>query len=165
MAISMDEWMRLDAGVNNEKEPGSNTLPLVAAHKAAHKDIVIYGKEVNNESGVQTSGARGDKSKINVGCMGNSVTLAMSVQLRDPLRNNEPVGAHMMVLIQAERVVVPPRQRRITMTANSEEDEQADTPLQPPQLMLVEVIDSGLKTSENTTGKKKGGPLLIRISY
>lgn len=48
---------------------------LAAAHKA------------NNESGVQI--ARGDKSKINGGFMANSVTLAMSVQLPDPLRKKQ----------------------------------------------------------------------------
>lgn len=28
MAISMDEWMRLDAGVNNENEAEENSLPI-----------------------------------------------------------------------------------------------------------------------------------------
>jgi hypothetical protein len=45
--------------------------------------------------------------------MGDKLTLAMLVQLRDPLRNYEPVGQPMLAMVQAERVLqqAPPQRR------------------------------------------------------
>ena len=52
---------------------------------------------------------RKENAKARWGCMGNTVTIAMLVQLRDPLKNNEAVGVPMMAFVQAERMVKPPK--------------------------------------------------------
>eukprot|EP00850_Spirogloea_muscicola_P005732 SM000026S08981 [mRNA] locus=s26:796978:804037:- [translate_table: standard] len=120
MAISLDEWTRLDAGVFDDESTADDTLAVLAAHQAVHKDLIMvddgHGKKALQVVGQAPRGAaaigkkksRGGSGGDNSGgVMGNTITLAMLVQLRDPARNYEPVGAPMMALVQAERMVVP----------------------------------------------------------
>lgn len=124
-AITLDEWMRLDAGIVDEEETSERTAKILAAHHALRSDLVVGGT---------FEGDKGDKSRRKYGTgrwgfMGNMLTIALLVQLRDPLRNFEPVGAPMMALIQAERVVVPPRPkmgRRVSDKGNSEEVDETE---------------------------------------
>jgi hypothetical protein len=147
MAISLDEWMQLDAGIFDE------TASILAAHEAAHKDVSVVAQQ-KDKGGAGANNMRG-------GFMGDILNLAMLVQLRDPLRNYEPVGAPMMALVQAERVMLPPSQvkvgRWVSMKRNNEdveEDPQAIVP-QQPQFKILEVTMSGLKTSDEGLDKKK----------
>ncbi|CAM6011666.1 unnamed protein product [Sphagnum balticum] len=147
MAISLDEWMQLDAGIFYE------TASILAAHQAAHKDVSVVAQQ-KDKGGAGANNIRG-------GFMGDILNLAMLVQLRDPLRNYEPVGAPMMALVQAERVMLPPPQvkvgRGVSMKRNNEdveEDPQAIVP-QQPQFKILEVTMSGLKTSDEGLDKKK----------
>ncbi|CAK9199161.1 unnamed protein product [Sphagnum troendelagicum] len=147
MAISLDEWMQLDAGIFDE------SASILAAHQAAHKDVSVVAQQ-KDKGGAGANNMRG-------GFMGDILNLAMLVQLRDPLRNYEPVGAPMMALVQAERVMLPPPQvkvgRWISMKRNNEdveEDPQAIVP-QQPQFKILEVTMSGLKTSDEGLDKKK----------
>ncbi|CAM6021551.1 unnamed protein product [Sphagnum balticum] len=151
MAISLDEWMRLDAGMYDETEMSQSSMALVAGHHNLHKDIIAVG----NQKGRRV---KADASDLKGGFMGDTLTLAMLVQLRDPLHNNEPVGAPMMALVQAERLMVPPKARigrRISMKGNTEDDDYPDGPPSQPRFKIIEVTLSGLKTSEEASDKKK----------
>ncbi|KAH7282182.1 hypothetical protein KP509_35G017200 [Ceratopteris richardii] len=92
MAITLDEWMLLDEGAYNEAEGSKDALAIMAAHRA------VKHKETRAPTGNRGPGA---------GCMGNMLTLAMLVQLRDPSRSLEPIGVPMIAFVQAERVVMP----------------------------------------------------------
>ncbi|CBI27861.3 unnamed protein product, partial [Vitis vinifera] len=95
------------------------------------------------------------------------------VQLRDPLRNYEPVGTPMLALIQVERVFVPPKPKiysTVSVVGNSKEEddesvsvakedvkdekkeEQISEEEAIPQFKITEVHVAGLKTEP---GKKK----------
>ncbi|XP_027368749.1 protein PLASTID MOVEMENT IMPAIRED 1-RELATED 1-like [Abrus precatorius] len=100
------------------------------------------------------------------GLLGNNFTVALMVQLRDPLRNYYHVGAPMLALIQVERVFVPPKQKIYTcvseagnnndeddecervasveMKANKEEENAEEESI--PQFRIAEVHVAGLKT-------------------
>jgi hypothetical protein len=151
MAISLDEWMRLDAGVYDETEMSQSSMVLLASHHNIHKDVLAVGNQKDRRD-------KADASDLTSGFMGDTLTLAMLVQLRDPLRNNEPVGAPMMALVQAERVMLPPKARigrSISMKGNTEDDDEPDATSAQPQFKIIEVTMSGLKTSEEAFDKKK----------
>lgn len=109
-AISLDEWLQFNLCavnlVNNEN--CHNHFPLLAAGMTSiyNTDLVVYEKQQmvrDKEKSLPTNSvdaARGFTT-------GGTVTLTMLVQLRDPLQNNKAVGAPMMAIIQAERVLVP----------------------------------------------------------
>ncbi|CAM6119354.1 unnamed protein product [Calypogeia fissa] len=162
--ISIDEWMRLDAGHYDENDTKDETLAILAAHGVVHKDVVARGSKEDRIRYLQ--GAKASANFGKGGFMGNTLTIAMLVQLRDPLRNNEPVGAPMMALVQAERVIVPPRpkipRRSPSMLGNSEVwEEEESLPEAPPQpqFKVTAVHMSGLKpTEEQNKDKDKGKP-------
>lgn len=85
VAISLDEWMALDSGLYDEATTDENTLAILAAHHGVLKQ---------------------DKKKEGEGYMGNSITISLLVQLRDPLRNYEGMGFPMIALVEAEKVAV-----------------------------------------------------------
>ncbi|XP_031488011.1 protein PLASTID MOVEMENT IMPAIRED 1-RELATED 1 [Nymphaea colorata] len=157
LSITLDEWMKLDSGiVDDEEESNSRMSRILAAHHAKCTDLIGRGKTADKASG-KNSGRRW-------GFLGNTLTVALLVQLRDPLRNYEPVGAPMLALIQAERVVVPPKPKiysSVSDKGNSEEiDEPEPLPEQDekkeeiiPQFKITEVHVAGLKTEVE---KKKG---------
>ncbi|CAN6441907.1 unnamed protein product [Victoria cruziana] len=156
LSITLDEWMKLDSGVVDEEEESSGRMSkILAAHHAKHTDSIARGK-AGDRGSCKNSGRRW-------GFLGNTLTVALLVQLRDPLRNYEPVGAPMLALVQAERVVVPPKPRiygSVSEKGNSEEiDEPEPLPKQDekkevvPQFKITEVHVAGLKTEVE---KKKG---------
>ncbi|KAD4180498.1 hypothetical protein E3N88_29089 [Mikania micrantha] len=94
LSVTLDEWMRLDSGeLDDGDEISERTSRILAAHHAS--DLMRA-----------RSGKRGSKKG---GLLGNNFTVALMVQLRDPLRNFEPVGTPMLALVQVERVFVPPK--------------------------------------------------------
>ncbi|CAI5483004.1 unnamed protein product [Closterium sp. Yama58-4] len=108
LAVSLDEWQRLDAGIFEDFETEDDTLAVLQAHCAAHgagemvlHDIARLRSDLAAVRGGLGGGMGGGGGEG--GLMGDKVTVAMLVQLRDPLRNFEPVGAPMMALLQAER--------------------------------------------------------------
>ncbi|KAL8119961.1 protein PLASTID MOVEMENT IMPAIRED 1-RELATED 1 [Apium graveolens] len=101
LSLTLDEWMRLDSGViDDEDQISERTSKILAAHHATPGDW-FHGKS-NGEK------KRGKGSR-KCGLLGNNFTVALMVQLRDPLRNYEPVGTPMLALIQVERLFVPPK--------------------------------------------------------
>ncbi|KAF0921101.1 hypothetical protein E2562_038626 [Oryza meyeriana var. granulata] len=119
LSITLDEWMRLDSGVVDEDDQFTDrTSKILAAHHA--KSMELVAENWNTDKKNRRSGRRW-------GLLGNNFTVALMVQLRDPLRNYEPVGTPMLALIQVERVFVPPKPKiysTITDKGNSEHDDE-----------------------------------------
>ncbi|CAA7030003.1 unnamed protein product [Microthlaspi erraticum] len=93
LSLTLDEWIKLDSGeTGDEEEINERTSKILAAHHANPLNCI-------------RKGLKGRKC----GLLGNNFTVALMVQLRDPLRNYEPVGAPMLSLCQVERLFVPPK--------------------------------------------------------
>lgn len=164
LSLTLDEWMRLDSGeIDDEDEISERTSKLLAAHHAISTDL-FQGRSKGEKR-------RGKGKKC--GLLGNNFTVALMVQLRDPLRNYEPVGTPMLALVQVERVFVPPKPKIYSTVSevrnDNEEDEDESAPPkndsivdieeekipeveQIAQYKITEVHVAGLKTEQ---GKKK----------
>ncbi|KAK4729970.1 hypothetical protein R3W88_022958 [Solanum pinnatisectum] len=96
LSVSLDEWLRLDAGdfSNNPDETKERITKILAAHCAKSVDL--------DSSGLETGEERPE--------LCNNLTLALRVQLRDPLRDYEMVGISMLILIKLERSYAPVEQ-------------------------------------------------------
>lgn len=102
LSLSLSEWMKLDSGdIDDDNDQISEkTSKILAAHHANPLSWIRGSKGERK---------RGKGSSRKCGLLGNNFTVALMVQLRDPLRNYEPVGAPVLALIQVERVFVPPK--------------------------------------------------------
>ncbi|XP_019056335.1 PREDICTED: protein PLASTID MOVEMENT IMPAIRED 1-RELATED 1 isoform X2 [Tarenaya hassleriana] len=161
LSLTLDEWMKLDSGeIGDEDEISERTSKILAAHHANPLEFVRKGSK-----GERRKGKGGRKC----GLLGNNFTVALMVQLRDPLRNYEPVGAPMLSLIQVERVFVPPKPRIYSTVSelrkdNDEEeeeeegrevkDETREEKVVVPQYKISEVHLAGTKSEP---GKKLWG--------
>ncbi|ONK80885.1 uncharacterized protein A4U43_C01F22840 [Asparagus officinalis] len=118
LSITLDEWMRLDSGdVDEEDEISERTTRVLAAHHAKSTEFLRADKRGGKNSGKRC------------GLLGNNFTVALMVQLRDPLRDYEPVGTPMLALIQVERVFIPPKPKiysTVSERGNSELDDEVD---------------------------------------
>ncbi|XP_038710179.1 protein PLASTID MOVEMENT IMPAIRED 1-RELATED 1-like [Tripterygium wilfordii] len=163
LSLTLDEWMRLDSGeIDDEDQISERTSKILAAHHAASLDVI--------RGGMKGERKRGKGSSRKCGLLGNNFTVALMVQLHDPLRNYEPVGTPMLALIQVERVFVPPKPKIYSTVSelrnNNEEDDEPDTVKEEvkedikestlkegiPQFIITEVHVAGLK---NEPGRKK----------
>nr|XP_010324021.1 protein PLASTID MOVEMENT IMPAIRED 1-RELATED 1 isoform X2 [Solanum lycopersicum] len=120
LSLTLDEWMKLDAGEIDEIS--ERTSKLLAAHHGTCTDL-FRGRSKKRGKGK------------NCGLLGNSFTVALMVQLRDPLRNYEPVGTPMLALVQVERVFVTPKAKiysTVSQVRKSNEDDD-DNELKSPQ--------------------------------
>jgi hypothetical protein len=163
LSITLDEWMRLDSGVVDEEEQFSDrTSKILAAHHAKSMDLLAENQNADKKS--RRSGRRW-------GLLGNTFTVALMVQLRDPLRNYEPVGTPMLSLIQVERVFIPPKPKiynTVSEKGNSEEyyeepkaeqildkvlvdEEQIKEEDSVPQFKVTEVHVAGFKSEPEKT--------------
>jgi hypothetical protein len=119
LSLTLDEWMRFDSGlIEEEGEITERTAKILAAHHANSVNLVHDGHK---------KGKRGSRTW---GLLGNNFTVAIMVQLRDPLRNFEPVGAPMLALIQVERVFVPPKPKvygNVAFKVDIETDEERES--------------------------------------
>ncbi|KAJ0031274.1 hypothetical protein Pint_13453 [Pistacia integerrima] len=159
LSLTLDEWMRLDSGeIYDEDQISERTSKILAAHHATSLDLIRGGSKGERR--------RGKGSGRKYGLLGNNFTVALMVQLRDPLRNYEPVGAPMLSLIQVERVFVPPKPKIYCKVPevrnNSEEDDESESTGKEakketkeekaaeeegiPQFRITEVHVAGLKT-------------------
>ncbi|KAJ8750933.1 hypothetical protein K2173_016114 [Erythroxylum novogranatense] len=166
LSLTLGEWMRLDSGdLGDEDQISEKTSKILAAHHANSLDSIRGGSKGDRRRG------KGCGKKC--GLLGNNFTVALMVQLRDPLRNYEPVGTPMLALVQVERVFVPPKPkvyRNVSEVRNSnEEDDECESLVEvqkqtreekaldeegTPQFQITEVRVAGLKTE---TGKKVWG--------
>ncbi|CAL0320275.1 unnamed protein product [Lupinus luteus] len=158
LSLTLDEWMRLDAGeIDDMDNISEHTSKVLAAHHANSFDSIRGSSR----------GKRGKGRKC--GLLGNNFTVALMVQLRDPLRNYEPVGTPMLALIQVERVFVPPKPKmfcnvselrnnkdeddeskvvaaaKVEINENNKEDKSSEQE-GIPQFKITEVHVAGLKT-------------------
>lgn len=158
LSITLDEWMKLDSGIIDEDQISDRTSKILAAHHATSTEMVPGGCKGDR---------RGRNSGRKWGLLGNNFTVALMVQLRDPLRNYEPVGTPMLSLIQVERVFVPPKPRIYCTVSDGGNSEQAEEPEATakaaetkkeeeeavlPQFKITGVHVAGLKTDP---GKRK----------
>ncbi|XP_043718810.1 protein PLASTID MOVEMENT IMPAIRED 1-RELATED 1-like [Telopea speciosissima] len=164
LSITLDEWMRLDSGIVDEDQISERTSKILAAHHANSMDLVTGGWKGDKKQG-KGSGKR-------YGLLGNNFTVALMVQLRDPLRNYEPVGTPMLALVQVERIFVPPKPKIYSTVSErrikSDEDEESEQMVKEenkdelkdkkdeeegiPQFKITEVHVAGIKNDPN---KKK----------
>ncbi|KAL0308457.1 UNVERIFIED_CONTAM: protein PLASTID MOVEMENT IMPAIRED 1-RELATED 1 [Sesamum radiatum] len=118
LSLTLDEWMKLDSGeIADDDLVSERTSKILAAHHATSLDQ-FRGRSKGEE--------RRSRSR-KYGLLGNNFTVALMVQLRDPLRNYEPVGTPMLALIQVERVFIPPKPKiygTVSLLRNSNEDEE-----------------------------------------
>ncbi|XP_002514085.2 protein PLASTID MOVEMENT IMPAIRED 1-RELATED 1 [Ricinus communis] len=166
LSLTLDEWMRLDSGdVGDEDQISERTSRILAAHHASSLDV-IHGSSKGERK-------RGKGSGRKCGLLGNNFTVALMVQLRDPLRNYEPVGPPMLALIQVERVFVPPKPKIYCKVSEvrfeNDTDDESESVVKEkvgekievkaseegiPQFCITEVQVAGLKTE---SGKKLWG--------
>ncbi|CAI9100667.1 OLC1v1037815C1 [Oldenlandia corymbosa var. corymbosa] len=164
LSLTLDEWMRLDSGeIDDGDHISEQTSRLLAAHHATSLES-FRGR------------SKGEKRKgkgRNCGLLGNNFTVALMVQLRDPLRNYEPVGTPMLALIQVERVFLPPKPKMYCTVSLVKDRIEEDDETEPakkdlsneevkeeelhedekvPQFKITEVHVAGLKTEPD---KKK----------
>ncbi|XP_027358086.1 protein PLASTID MOVEMENT IMPAIRED 1-RELATED 1-like isoform X2 [Abrus precatorius] len=158
LSLTLDEWMKLDSGeIDDIDNISEHTSKLLAAHHANSFDFIRGSSKGERK--------RGKSRKC--GLLGNNFTVALMVQLRDPLRNYEPVGTPMLALIQVEREFILPKQKIYSSVSeirnnNNEDDESEivakveikDTNLEEkfseeeesiPQFRITEVHVAGLK--------------------
>ncbi|KAJ0751630.1 putative protein PLASTID MOVEMENT IMPAIRED 1 [Helianthus annuus] len=126
LSVTLDEWMRLDSGeIDDGDEISERTSRILAAHHAS--DLMR---------------ARRGKGSRKGGLLGNNFTVALMVQLRDPLRNFEPVGTPMLALVQVERVFIPPKPKIYTSVYSlynkPEEDEVDEVKVEEKKVFVEE---------------------------
>lgn len=177
LSLTLDEWMRLDSGdIYDEDHISERTSKILAAHHANSLDLIRRGSK----------GERRRSKGRKCGLLGNNFTVALMVQLRDPLRNYEPVGTPMLSLIQVERVFIPPKPKIYVSVSeiriNNDEDDESESGMKKevkeetaleeegiPQFRITEVHVAGLKTEPekkkklwgNTTQQQSGSRWLL----
>ncbi|PNY08781.1 EEIG1/EHBP1 amino-terminal domain protein [Trifolium pratense] len=162
LSLTLDEWMKLDSGdIDDVDNISEHTSKVLAAHHANSFDFIRGSSKGGDRR-------RGKGSSRKCGLLGNNFTVALMVQLRDPLRNYEPVGTPMLALIQVEREFVLPKQKIFCSVSelrnnNNDEDNESeivaevetkDTDKEEilpeaeliPQFKITEVHVAGLKT-------------------
>ena len=147
LSLTLDEWMKLDSGdIGDEDEINEQTSKILAAHHANPLNFIRKGEK--------RKGKRGRRC----GLLGNNFTVALMVQLRDPLRNYEPVGAPMLSLIQVERLFVPPKPiiySTVSEVRKTDEEEKETEVVKEDKTVLEEQGIPQYKISEvHVTGMK-----------
>lgn len=147
LSITLDEWMRLDSGeIDDVENISEHTSKILAAHHANSFDFIRGTSKGEKKKG------KGHGRKC--GLLGDNFTVALMVQLRDPLRNYEPVGTPMLTLVQVERVFIPPKPKIYCNVSeirnNNDEDDECDI------VAKVELKDDDKK--EEKTSEEEGIP-------
>lgn len=125
LSVSLDEWLRLDAGdfSNIPHETKERITKILAAHHVKSVDLDSSGLETGEERPV----------------LCNNLTLALRVQLRDPLRDYEMVGISMLILIQLERSCAPVEQNTCSRASERNSSSKND----PKEQFIQEEIVAG----------------------
>ncbi|XP_065849218.1 protein PLASTID MOVEMENT IMPAIRED 1-RELATED 1 [Euphorbia lathyris] len=142
LSLTLDEWMRLDSGdIGDEAQISEQTSKILAAHHASSLDMIRGGSKGERR--------RGKGSGKKCGLLGNNFTVALMVQLHDPLRNYEPVGAPMLALIQVERVFIPPKPKIYCKVSEVRIDDEDDDESESVKKVKVNEEKIGGKASED----------------
>jgi len=117
LSLTLEEWMKLDSGeIDEDEQMSERTSKLLAAHHVNCTDLNFLGMKQG-------------KACRRCGLLSNNFTVALMVQLHDPLRNYEPVGTPMLALIQVERVFLPPKTKLCSMIGDARHrDDEEDEP-------------------------------------
>ncbi|KAF9680977.1 hypothetical protein SADUNF_Sadunf06G0177800 [Salix dunnii] len=149
LAITLEEWLRLDAGfISKEDQVDEHTVRILAAHRA--KCIDFNGRFTGD---IKWGTVLGGKH----GLLGNNLTVVLKILLRDPLRNFEPVGAPMLALIQVERAFIHPMSEvygSVLERGTNEEDDHEWIQYKKSDCLrfkITEVHVSGLNTEPGKT--------------
>lgn len=143
LSLSLEEWLRLDAKIiGDEDYSREQILKILAAHHAKCSDLV--GGRLTRE--IHCNDLSGSKC----GLLGNNLTIALTVQLRDPFRNYEPVGVPMLALIQVERFLAPLMPKVSNELLNSSKENEHDEPV------FEDIGDK--KERETNKGDEGGNP-------
>ncbi|CAK7352866.1 unnamed protein product [Dovyalis caffra] len=150
LSITLEEWLRLDAGIIGEEDQvDEHTIRILAAHHA--KCIDFNGRFTRDIKWGKASGGKH-------GLLGNNLTVALKILLRDPLRNYEPVGAPMLALIQVERAFIHPMSKvygSVLERSRNEEDDHERIKDEKKEdslwFKITEVHVSGLNTEPGKT--------------
>ncbi|EPS57273.1 hypothetical protein M569_17546, partial [Genlisea aurea] len=151
LSLTLEEWMKLDSGEIDLAD--EQTSKVLAAHHATSLD--------------QFRGRSKKRRGRKCGLLGNNFTVALMVQLHNPLRNYESVGAPMLALIQVERVFVPPKPKihsTVSMaethgssssSSSSSETVEEEEEAIIPRYKISEVHVAGLNVAAAKDGKKE----------
>ncbi|KAK6912843.1 NT-type C2 domain [Dillenia turbinata] len=141
LSITLDEWIRLDAHiVGDEEQISQQTFKILTAHHANIDDLATrrLDKGSNGRSGL----------------LGNNFTLALMVQLRDPLRDFESIGAPILALVDVERNKADDNEKsepekEFSIEEGIEEYDVKDNACSP-LFKIIEVHLAGLNTKPGT---------------
>lgn len=142
LSITLDQWLRLDSGIIEGDQNLGQTLKILKAH---HSKIT----ELDNE-GLKNAKDKAKTCGGEHGLLGNHITVAFVIQLRDPLRNYEPVGVPMLVLTEVERVHIHAMEKDHSNYLEKQEREMEN------EDMINETSSS--KNMENTNNIEKATP-------
>lgn len=143
LSLSLEEWLRLDAKIiGDEEQSREQLLKILAAHDAKCTDLI--GGRLTEDMNCS------DLSGRIFGFLGNNLTITLMVQLRDPLRNYEPVGVPMLVLIQVERILSHSMRKVPSVALNDSKETEHDEP-------ILEEIGHKI-TEERNEGDEEGNP-------
>nr|KYP62220.1 hypothetical protein KK1_016746 [Cajanus cajan] len=104
-ALSM-EGLRIQSGMSEEEAPSN-----IVAHDSVDSVDGIMSLSLTLDEWMRLDSEKRRGRGRKCGLLGNNFTVALMVQLRDPLRNYEPVGTPMLALIQVEREFMLPKQK------------------------------------------------------
>lgn len=111
-SLSLDRWVKCDSGDIGYDSGTDEWMRILAAYDAKLSDM---------------DSAQNSLSGGMCGFLGDYFTLAFRLQLRDPFRDYEMVGASMLALVQVERVCFPSKPERfgaeLERHHNTEEDD------------------------------------------
>nr|KYP34839.1 hypothetical protein KK1_044147 [Cajanus cajan] len=96
LSITLDQWLRLDSGIIEGDQNSEQVLKILKAHHSKIREF--------DDGGLKNAMEQVKTYSRKHGLLGDHLTVAFMIQLRDPLRNYEPVGVPMLVLTQVERV-------------------------------------------------------------
>ncbi|KAL8152290.1 hypothetical protein V2J09_010050 [Rumex salicifolius] len=91
LSLPLDEWLRLDSGILRDSETASR---LMVAHRAKTNYFSMGNSIKDNVR---------ENASMKCGLLEDDLVIGLRIQLRDPLRDFESVGAPMIVLIQVRR--------------------------------------------------------------
>ncbi|KAK7310679.1 hypothetical protein RJT34_08328 [Clitoria ternatea] len=97
LSITLDQWSRLDSGIIEGYQNSEQILKILKVHHSKITELDGEGLKIAMDQ-LETYGRKH-------GLFGNHLTVTFMIQLRDPLRNYEPVGVPMLVITQVERVL------------------------------------------------------------
>ncbi|GAB4837053.1 hypothetical protein Ancab_001968 [Ancistrocladus abbreviatus] len=123
LSVSLNDWLRLDAGdFDDGDQIDEHTLKVLAAHHA-RPWLLDTWKLARDESW--------ENAPQECGLFPNNLTVAFMLQLRNPLRNYEPVGAPMLAIVQVERTFgcpIPAPYCKLSEERSAMEGSQYETP-------------------------------------